>query len=203
MTALSRILRTEGWRVETFESAEEYLARHDTDTPGCLVLDVALPGVDGLELQSRLAAVQGLRPIIFLTGHGDIPTSVRAMKAGAVDFLTKPVRAASLIAAVRTAVDQAAAARQVLAQSAELQRRLAGLTQRERQVLDGVVAGRLNKQIAGDLGIVEQTVKFHRARIMAQMKARTAAELMILAARLGVGTASTADGNHMTGDPAD
>ena len=187
LKALARLLRVEGWRVEAFESAEAYLAHRDMETPGCLVLDVALPGIDGLELQSQLAAPR-LRPVVFLTGQGDIPSSVRAMKAGAVDFLTKPVRAPTLLAAVRAALDQAAAARRELAESVELEQRLSGLTPRERQVLDLVVAGRLNKQIALDLGIVEQTVKFHRARIMKQMQARTAAELIFLVARLGVGT---------------
>ena len=185
LKALARLLRVEGWRVEAFASAEAYLAHHDMETPGCLVLDVTLPGIDGLELQRRLAALR-LRPIVFLTGEGDIPSSVRAMKAGAVDFLTKPVRAAVLLAAVRAALDQAAAARREFAESAELQQRLSGLTPRERQVLDLLVAGRLNKQIAGDLGVVEQTVKFHRARIMKQMQARTGAELVFLAAKLGV-----------------
>ena len=185
--SLLRLLRAEGWRVETFESAEDYLSRRGTEEPGCLLLDVELAGLDGLELQSRLANGSQAPPIVFLTGHGDIPMSVRAIKGGAADFLTKPVRASELIAAVRAAIAKAAATEQAGAESAELQRRLTGLTPRERQVLEGVVAGRLNKQIAGDLGIVEQTVKFHRARVMERMGARTAAELMVLAARLGIG----------------
>ena len=185
---LLRLLQAEGWRVETFESAEDYLSRRGTEEPGCLLLDVELAGLDGLELQSRLANRSQALPIVFLTGHGDIPMSVRAIKAGAADFLTKPVRAAELLAAVRAAFAQGASTQQSRAESADLQRRLAGLTRRERQVLEGVVSGRLNKQIAGDLGIVEQTVKFHRSRVMERMGARTAAELMVLAARLGIGT---------------
>ena len=188
LKALSRLLRAEGWRVETFESAEAFLERRGPETPGCLLLDVNLPGIDGLELQRRLAEAVSALPIVFMTGHGDIPMSVRAIKAGATDFLTKPVRAAALVVAVRSAIDQDAAARQAAKDTAELRRRLSQLTPRERAVLDGVVAGRLNKQIANDLGIVEQTVKFHRAHLMERMQARTAAELMIIAARLGIGT---------------
>ena len=153
---------------------------------------MSLPGIDGLELQRRLAEAVHAVPIVFMTGHGDIPMSVRAIKAGAADFLTKPVRAAALVAAVRSAIDQGAASRQAAADTAELRRRLALLTAREREVLEGIVAGRLNKQIAGDLGIVEQTVKFHRAHLMERMQARTVAELMIIAARLGVGTRTDA-----------
>ncbi len=190
--ALSRVLRAEGWVVETFESAEALLARPDPAAPGCLVLDVSLPGIDGLELQRRLAQAVDALPIVFMTGHGDIPMSVRAIKAGAADFLTKPVKAADLIAAVRSAFAQDAAAREAAADMAELRRRLSLLTTREREILEGIAAGRLNKQIAGDLGIVEQTVKFHRAHLMERMQARTVAELMIIAARLGIGTRSDA-----------
>lgn len=192
LKALSRVLRGEGWRVETFESAEAFLARRDPQAQGCLVLDVTLPGLDGLELQRRLAEAANALPIVFVTGHGDIPMSVGAIKAGAVDFLTKPVKVAALLRAVRAAVDQDAAARQAAADTAELRGRLARLTPREREVLAGLAAGRLNKQIAGDLGIVEQTVKFHRGRIMERMQARTAAELMHIAAKLGIGTEPTA-----------
>ena len=192
LKALSRVLRAEGWEVETFDSAEAFLARPNPAAPACLVLDVSLPGIDGLELQRRLAEAVDALPIVFMTGHGDIPMSVRAIKAGAADFLTKPVRAAALVAAVRSAIDQGAASRQAAADTAELRRRLSLLTAREREVLEGIVAGRLNKQIAGDLGIVEQTVKFHRAHLMERMQARTVAELMIIAARLGIGTRTDA-----------
>ena len=158
--ALARLLREHGFRTAVFDSAEAFLAQCDVSAPGCLVLDVNLPGLDGLALQQRLA------------------------KAGAVDFLTKPVAAEVLLAAVRAGVAQDARSRQAQAESAALRRRHASLTAREREVLAGLVAGKLNKQIAADLGIVEPTVKFHRARIMERMQARTVAELMHLVARL-------------------
>jgi FixJ family two-component response regulator len=183
--ALARVLRSEGWRVEGFASAEEFLAFPHQNLQGCLVLDVNLPGLDGLGLQRRLAEAGAGLPIIFLSGHGDIPMSVRAIKAGAADFLAKPVQAVDLLRAVRTAVEQNASSRQMQADTAELRQRLAGLTPREREVLDAVAAGKLNKQIAGDLGIVEQTVKFHRARVMRRMQARSVAELMFIVAKLG------------------
>jgi len=184
--ALSRVLREEGLNVETFESAEAFVARPDRRAPACLVLDVTMPGLDGLELQRRLTEEGQAFPIVFLTGHGDIPMSVQAIKAGAADFLTKPVNSDRLISAVRAALEQGSSARQSRAEIAAFEQRLATLTSREREVLAAVVNGRLNKQIAGDLGIVEQTVKFHRARIMRRMQAHTAAELMRMAARLGI-----------------
>ena len=184
--SLGRVLREDGWEVETFDSAEAFLARSSPERYGCLVLDVSMRGIDGLELQRRLRETGQSLPIVFLTGSGDIPMSVRAVKAGAADFLSKPVTSAALIHAVRTAVEQDAANRQLHGERAELERRLATLTPREREVLVAVAKGRLNKQIAGDLGIVEQTVKFHRARIMERMQARTAAELMHIAATLGI-----------------
>jgi FixJ family two-component response regulator len=187
LKALSRMLRAEGWSVETFDSADAFLARPDHTGDGCLVLDVTMPGLDGLELQRRLADAGPLLPIVFVTGHGDIPMSVQAIKAGAKDFLTKPVQAQALVAAVRAAIAQDASSRQARADTAELRQRLASLTPREREVLMALAAGRLNKQIAGDLGVVEQTVKFHRARIMERMRAKTVAELMHIAARLGIG----------------
>jgi FixJ family two-component response regulator len=188
--ALARVLRGEGWTVEALDSAEAFLAHGNRAGPGCLVLDVTMPGLDGLALQRRLAEEHDLLPIVFLTGHGDIPMSVEAMKAGAVDFLTKPVDSAALSRAVRIAVEQDVSTRHARAEMADLAERLASLTPREREVLAAVVKGRLNKQIAGDLGIVEQTVKFHRARIMERMRARTVAELMHVAARLGIESAS-------------
>ncbi len=190
LKALSRVLREGGWRVETFESAEAFLARRDQNAEGCLVLDVTMPGLDGLELQRRLAAAGESLPIVFVTGHGDIPMSVRAIKAGAEDFLTKPVQGKVLVAAVHAAIDHHASVRQALAETAELRQRLASLTPREREVLAALAAGRLNKQIAADLGVVEQTVKFHRARIMERMQAKTVAELMHIAGRLGIGPAT-------------
>ncbi len=152
--------------------------------PGCLVLDVGLPGLDGLALQHRLRQAGRSLPIIFLTGTGDIPMSVQAIKAGAVDFLTKPVAGATLLAAVRAGLEQDARARQATEEGAALRQRHASLSLRERQVLAGLVAGKLNKQIAAELGITEATVKFHRARLMGRMQAQTVAELMHLAARL-------------------
>jgi FixJ family two-component response regulator len=186
LKALSRVLREEGWNVETFESAEAFLAQHDSKSQGCLVLDVTMPGLDGLELQGRLAAAGRHLPIVFVTGHGDIPMSVRAIKAGATDFLTKPVQAQTLVAAIRSAIEQDAALRLERADTDRLRLRLASLTPREREVLVALADGRLNKQIAADLGVVEQTVKFHRARIMERMQAKTIAELMHIAARLGI-----------------
>jgi FixJ family two-component response regulator len=180
--ALARLLREHGWQTATYESAEAFLAQRDPQAPGCLLLDVSLPGLDGLELQRRLADEGPALPIVFLTGHGDIPMSVHAIKSGAVDFLTKPVGAYALLAAVQTAIAQDTRARQALADTTSLRQRLASLTEREREVLAGLSAGKLNKQIAEDLGIVEQTVKFHRARIMERMQARTVAELMHLVA---------------------
>jgi FixJ family two-component response regulator len=190
LKALSRVLREEGWSVETFESAEAFLARHDPPNEGCLVLDVTMPGLDGLELQRRLAAAGQRLPIVFVTGHGDIPMSVQAIKTGATDFLTKPVRARTLLGAVRSAIEADASARQERAETDKLRQRLESLTPREREVLAALAAGRLNKQIAADLGVVEQTVKFHRARIMERMQAKTVAELMHIAAQVGV-TAAT------------
>ncbi len=187
LKALARVLSGEGWPVETFESAEAFLARPTPAANGCLVLDVSMPGLDGLALQHRLAEGGHSVPIVFVTGHGDIPMSVRAIKAGAADFLTKPVEAGVLIDAVRAAVARDAAARRADAGIAVLRERLASLTPREREVLAAVAAGKLNKQIAADLGIVEQTVKFHRARIMERMQVKTVAELMLIVAQLGLG----------------
>jgi FixJ family two-component response regulator len=186
-TSLSRVLAEAGWRVETFASAEAFLTRSDSTALGCVVLDVSMPGLDGLELQQRLGQTGQDLPIVFLSGHGDIPMTVQAIKAGATDFLTKPVSSTQLIAAIRAAIARDAATRRARAEIAALEKRLATLTAREREVLLAVAKGRLNKQIADDLGIVEQTVKFHRARIMERMKARTVAELIHIATRLGIG----------------
>jgi FixJ family two-component response regulator len=184
--SLRRVLSEDGWTVETFESAEAFLARPDRTKGGCIVLDVTMPGLDGLQLQRYLAEMGQTLPIVFLTGHANIPMSVRAIKAGAGDFLTKPVSAKALLAAVRSAIANDLSARQARGEVAQFEERFATLTLREREVLAALVKGRLNKQIAGDLGIVEQTVKFHRARIMDRMQARTVAELMHIAAKLGV-----------------
>ncbi len=185
--ALARLLRVGGWTVETFDSAEAFLQRWRSAVLGCLVLDVDLPGLDGLALQQRLQDAGEICPIVFLTGHGDIPMSVRAIKAGAADFLTKPVAGDALTAAIETAIDQHIVARQNHADTGVLRRRLEQLTPREQQVLDAMVTGKLNKQIAFDLGIVEQTVKYHRARIMARMEAKSMPELMHIVACARVG----------------
>jgi FixJ family two-component response regulator len=169
--------------VATFASAEEFLAQYDPSVWGCLVLDIAMPTLNGLELQSILANTGSLLPIIFLTGEGDIPKSVRAMKHGATDFLTKPVNDEELLAAVRAAIEKHRALRRERAELSEIRARLARLTPREREVLEYVIAGKLNKQIAGDLGTVEQTVKVHRSRAMKKMKVQSVAELARLMER--------------------
>ena len=184
LRAQARLLREHGLETVAFESAEAFLAQHDASRPGCLVLDVNLPGLDGLALQRRLAELGSCRRIIFLTGHGDIPTSVQAIKAGAVDFLTKPVAGGILLAAVHAALAEDALARQASSADALLRQRAASLTAREREVLLRLAAGKLNKQIAGEMGISVATVKFHRARLMERMQAHTVAELMRFAARL-------------------
>jgi len=190
------LIRSAGLMAKTFESGEAFLAASRPKVPSCVVLDVNLPGVSGLDLQQELAKSGPQVPIIFLTGHGDIPMSVQAMKAGAADFLTKPVQARALVAAIRAAIAQDASARQARAAEAELRQRLATLTPRERQVLAGLAAGKLNKQIAADLGVVEQTVKFHRSRIMERMQAKTVAQLMHIAAQVGIVAADRVEGRH-------
>ena len=201
--SLGRVLREEGFTLEEFESAEAFLARPEPPTEGCIVLDVTMPGLDGLELQTRLRHAGQELPIVFLTGHGDIPMSVQAIKAGATDFLTKPVNSGVLVGAVRKAVEQAAVGRKARADLAIQRRRLATLTAREREVLEGLVKGKLNKQIAADLGVVEQTVKWHRAQIMERMQARTIAELMHIAAKLGVDAESTHEQSASSMDAKD
>jgi FixJ family two-component response regulator len=187
LKALSRQLRANGWRVEAFESAEAFLEHREPQVIACLVLDVSLPGLDGIELQRRLTEMRETMPIVFLTGHGDIPMSVRAMRGGASNFLTKPVTAADLFAAVSIAMNEATQVRLARTEVDRLGQRFARLTAREREVFKAIAGGKLNKQIAGELGIVEQTVKFHRARIMQRMQAHTSAELMRMAAKLAIG----------------
>jgi FixJ family two-component response regulator len=192
LKALSRVLRTDGWEVETFASAEAFLARSEGPAVACLVLDVSMPGLDGLELQSWLTAAGESFPIVFVTGHGDIPMSVRAIKAGASDFLAKPVSAEALIAAIRAAIEEHRSEREAKAEIEELQQRFDTLTPREREVLAAVISGKRSKQIAYDLGIVEQTVKFHRARLLERMQAANVAELVAMASRLGIGSTGAA-----------
>jgi FixJ family two-component response regulator len=184
LKSLSRLLRATRFTVVTFGSPQEFLEQHDPHTPGCLVLDVAMPGLNGLELQNALRAKSSAIPIIFLTGRGDIPMSVQAMKGGALDFLTKPVRDEDLLKAVEAALEKDRVERQSRAELDEIQERLATLTPREREVLTHVVSGQLNKQIAYDLGTVEQTIKVHRARVMEKMKVNSVAELVRLTERL-------------------
>ena len=187
LKGLSRLLRSAGWQAATYGSPDEFLRHYDPAAPGCLVLDVAMPGVDGLELQRRLVDAGCPLPIVFITGHGDIPTSVRAMRAGALNFLAKPVNDEDLLGAVREAIETDSVARRAQRNIALVRERLATLTPREREVLDQVVAGKLNKQIAGDLGTVEKTIKVHRARVMEKMGARSLAELARMGERLGIG----------------
>jgi len=186
--ALERLLHANGYEVQTFTSPQEFLGKHNPSIPGCALLDVSMPGIDGLELQRALVASKDTcRPIIFLTGKGDIPTSVRAMKAGAVDFLTKPANDVEILAAIARAADQDSRARRDFTELEVIKRKIATLTPREREVLRHVVAGRLNKQIAGDLGTVEKTVKVHRGRMMVKMGVRTVADLVRLAEKVGIG----------------
>ncbi len=181
--SISRLLGAAGFTAAGFASAGEFLAQYDAHLFGCLVLDLAMPALDGLELQQILAKSGSLLPIIFLTGEGDIAKCAQAMKHGASDFLTKPVNDEDLLAAVRVALKKRYALRQEQVDLAEIRARLTTLTPREREVLDCVVAGKLNKQIAGDLGIVEQTIKFHRTNVMKKMNAHSVAELVRLTER--------------------
>src|SRR6266481_2919332 len=184
--AVSRLLRSAGIGVAAFASPTEFLAQYDPATPGCLVLDIAMPGFNGLQLQTALGEKGCILPIIFLTGHGDVSKSVQAMKHGAFDFFSKPVKDKDLLTAVRAAIQRDAVARREHAELSEIRARLDTLTPREREVLEHVVSGNLNKQIAGDLGITEATVKMHRARVMAKMKVQSVAELARLRERCGI-----------------
>jgi len=181
--SMVRLLHAAGFVVAAFASAEEFLAQYDPQTLGCLVLDVAMPTLNGLELQSLLIKLGSLLPIVFLTGASDIPESVRAMKQGASDFLTKPLDDEELLAAVRVAIEKHSALRREQAELSEIRGRMVTLTPREREVLDHVVAGKLNKQIADALGTVEQTIKVHRAHVMEKMRVQSVAELVRLMER--------------------
>jgi FixJ family two-component response regulator len=184
LTAFSRLLGSAGYTVRAFASAQEFLSGHDPAVPGCALLDVRMAELDGLSLQNALTAQSLPRPVIFVTACDDAHTSVRAMKAGAIDYLVKPVDAQDLLSAVRAAIDVDRHAREECSQTADVQRRHDLLTPREKQVMSHVVRGRLNKQIAFDLDIVEKTVKVHRSRVMQKMNASSVAALVQMASRL-------------------
>jgi two-component system, LuxR family, response regulator FixJ len=188
LTATSRLLRASGFAVKTFSSASEFLAQLDTDAPGCVVADLQMPGMNGLDLQSALARSRNPVPILFLTGHGDIPSTVRAMRGGAVDFLEKIAPKEKLLDAVRRALARDAQERQERARQEQLRARFDALSERELEVLSHVVQGRLNKQIAADLGIHERTVKLHRTAITTKLGVQSVAELTRLSDEAGIFT---------------
>jgi RNA polymerase sigma factor (sigma-70 family) len=183
-TSLSRLLTAAGIPVRTFPSADDFLERCPANVAGCLLLDLSMPGCSGLELQERLAELDRLLPVVFLTGYGDVPSSVRAMKSGAIDFLTKPVAKRDLLAAIRTAFERDEARRRREAVQVDLRTRIRRLTPREEQVIRLVARGLLNKQVAAELGTVEKTVKVHRARALAKLEINSVAELVTLLERL-------------------
>ncbi len=182
--SLELLIRSAGWPVEIFATAQEFLARPKARIPNCLVLDVSLPGLNGLELQERVAVERSEMPVIFITGHGDIPTTVRAMKAGAIEFLTKPFSDVELLDAIEQAIRRSETALREEKDLENLRDSYASLTPREREVMVLVVAGLLNKQVGGELGISEITVKAHRGTLMKKMKAGSLADLVRMAARL-------------------
>jgi FixJ family two-component response regulator len=184
--SLELLIQNEGWQPETFASAHEFLDRPRSVVPSCLVLDISLPGLNGLELQKRITAERTDMPIIFITGHADVPKTVQAMKAGAVEFLTKPFTDEELLGAVRQGLERSRLALTHEAERQGLQECYASLTTRERQVMTLVISGLLNKQVGSELGISEITVKAHRGQVMQKMKANSLADLVRMAAKLGV-----------------
>jgi FixJ family two-component response regulator len=186
--SLELLVRTAGWQPETFASAQEFLCRPQPNVPCCLVLDVTLPGLSGLDLQKRLAERTDM-PIIFITGHGDVPMTVQAMKAGAAEFLTKPFKDDVLLDAIRIAIERSRAALRLDSEMQALRNCYASLTPREREVMALVVSGLLNKQVGGELGISEITVKAHRGQVMRKMRADSLPDLVTMAARLGLSSA--------------
>jgi FixJ family two-component response regulator len=189
LKALARLLRAAGYETRAYASPRDFVAAYDPGLPGCVILDLTMPGLDGLSLQQEVASRHPGLPVIFLTGTGDIARGVQAMKAGAVDFLTKPVNGRALLEAVERARAKDAKLRGAQSDKEVFERLIARLTPRERQVLDYVVLGRLNKQIAATLGTVEKTIKVHRGRVMAKMEVRSLAELVRLTERAGIGPA--------------
>jgi len=186
LKAITRLLNAAGYRTKSFSSPQEFLSAHDPSIPGCAIIDLVMSELDGLHLQQALLETGSERPIIFLSGKGDVSTSVRAMKAGAVDFLTKPVKREALFSAVVRAAKVDALSRQKRDESKSIGERLATLTHREREVLEYVIAGRLNKQIAASLGTVEKTVKVHRGRMMSKLGVKSVADLVRLADKAGI-----------------
>jgi len=186
LRATQRVMRAAGFEAHAFASAGEYLDGYDPQAPGCLVLDLAMPGLSGLELQQALVERGGAPAIVFVSGRADVPMSVEAMKGGAVEFLVKPVDAAQLIAAVHAAMEKDRVLRDARAGRAQVEKRLATLTPREAQVMSLVVTGKLNKQIAAELGAAEKTIKVHRARVMRKMEVGSVAELVQAVARVGI-----------------
>ena len=187
--SLEALIGFEGWKPETFESAEEFLGRPRTSEPSCLILDVSLPDLNGLDLQKIIAADRADMPIIFITGHGDIPMSVQAMKAGAIEFLTKPIDDEALLSAIRHAIERSSAAQDHESEMRELQDRYASLTPRESEVMELVVSGLLNKQVGLKLGISEITVKAHRGKVTEKMRADSVADLVKMGVKLGLAPA--------------
>jgi FixJ family two-component response regulator len=183
---LQRLMRSIGWKVKTFASAQEFLAHSRNEAPSCVVLDLQLPGLSGLDLQKQMAEVGLATPIVFLTGHGDIPASVQAMKAGAIEFLTKPVDEDNLVRAIQEAIERDRHNRKQQASMRDLRDRYQSLTVREQEVMRQVVSGLLNKQIAAELSITEDTVKFHRGHIMRKMRADSLADLVRMAGSLEI-----------------
>jgi FixJ family two-component response regulator len=184
--SLELLIRSEGWQPETFSSAQDFLVRSQTPVPSCLVLDISMPGLNGLDLQKRVAADHPDVPIIFITGYGDVPKTVEAMKAGAVEFLTKPFKDDVLLSAIQQALERSRVALGEQAKIKELRDRYSSLSPREREVMALVVSGLLNKQVGGELGISEITVKAHRGKVMQKMKADSLPDLVKMAGKLGL-----------------